>query len=277
MSQLAIISNTTHPDYPTFPSTTPGVKNALSAGHRWLIFNDEVTTLGGSSINLDVYSGSTPESLRLQGAGPGATRVVRNHGNGPLIQSTDPWAIQCTGIQFDGNRSSFGNYQHICQFRHISGSYFENCSWVESGGDGLALGHGSSGRAESVRFVECHFDNNDSNGINIANGTSFTFIGGSAINNRRHGIFWAGPNPSTRVGGVGSILGMTVVGTLSNLTDWGMWLDQVYQILVQNCHFKDTDVKVDVDSRYCMLERNYLESGSIVIDGGPTNVQQHNL
>lgn len=87
-----------------------------------------------------------PRGLRLTGV-PGATRILYG-GDGHLFLAEEADHIELTGIVFDGaNRWLADHAQGLCDLRNVAHLVVDNCQFLGSGKNGLAL-EGVSGRVE---------------------------------------------------------------------------------------------------------------------------------
>ena len=87
-----------------------------------------------------------PRRIRLTGV-PGATRILYG-GDGHLFMTDDADHIELTGLVFDGaNRWLDAYAQAILDLKRVRHLVIDNCQFIGSGGNGLALEH-VAGRVE---------------------------------------------------------------------------------------------------------------------------------
>lgn len=87
-----------------------------------------------------------PRALRLTGV-PGATRILYG-GDGHLFLSEEADHIELTGLVFDGANRWLADYaQGLCDLKRVAHLVIDNCQFLGSGRNGLAL-EGVAGRVE---------------------------------------------------------------------------------------------------------------------------------
>lgn len=230
MAHERVFIGTAHSEPGTsFPNSAGGVKDALGAGHQWLVFTEPLCTFE-SAVDLAAFPGS---DLRLEGGGPGITTIQRGFAGGPILLNSNPdkgWRLSFTGLAFDGRKDIYATSGDLCEFEYTYLSHFENCEWRNSAGNGL--------RFHSIQahlFLSCHFSNNEQNGLFLAGTNQATIMGGSARENRLAGyrlIGYAG----VPVVGAYLVQGVEVVRTSRSAFDAaeGIFVDNAMPATIRN-------------------------------------------
>jgi hypothetical protein len=250
---------------------------ALAEGYRWLVLIDELYEFN-SPLFLSNYN--TDRHLRLEGGGPGVTTIRRAAGfsNGSLIYSgaglspDQGWRVHFTGLTFDGNGGQGSNFPNV-DMRRLELSSFENCAFVQSGGDGASFGSGGvppghENRSRLLRFMHCTFAGNPGNGVNVDHAAEILFIGGSVMNNGQLGLYW---NAASNAGGA-AVMGTLFEGNAS----YSLWLQNAAGVRVMNCLFRQGTIRLQTTGA-CMFENNELRDGAVFSNNGVNTVDQFNV
>jgi Right handed beta helix region len=251
-----------------YAASDAGLRAALAAGHRWLVFEADVWL--GAPLDLSHYA--APHALRLEGAGGRLTSIARGFAGDALIkQSTtgsDVWRLYASGMLFSGERATFSGGANLLLFR-ANDCFFEDCTFRNSPTHGIEIRTSAPSR---FAFVACRWDHNFGSGLFIEGHTGFTATGGAVRNNAGNGrsIRSTSPNPADIQG----------VHFASNDTGTGNDGARVYEgrcHAFRNCRFTDDDLQLDAGAQTCIAENNMVTFNGVINDQGTGNIVQLNV
>jgi hypothetical protein len=242
-------------------NSAAGIIQALSSGRRWFVFTEPVCTFE-QPIDLTPYGA---HDLRLEGGGPGVTRIVRGFHGGPILSyphDTDGWRLSLTGLEFDGNKQQYPGAALTCEFGQVYLSYIESCVWRNGAGDGVRFAAG----AQALTFINCYFDANNGHGFVSDQANESTFIGGGARNNGGDGLHLLGSG-GHKVDGLFLVQGMELSGNAGR----GIYLQHAHPSTIRNCLISGNRAELGSDTRLVLVEGNVFLSGATIEDNGSEN------
>jgi hypothetical protein len=118
----------------------------------------------------------------------------------------------------------------------------------------------------ALRFVNCEFSNNSSNGLSLANAGDVMIMGGVVRNNGNAGIFYdALPNRG----------GSTICSVHFLASGYGAWIQGAHASRIMNCLIEDSTIVFESTNK-CMFENNLLINSAFT-DNGIDTVASHNV
>lgn len=269
---------------PNCPNSAAGIIQNLQAGKRWFVFGEPVCVFE-QPINLFTL-GLGQRDLRLEGGGPGVTRIVRGFSGGSLIsfdQPADGWRWTMSGIEFDGNRQQYPMAGPLISVGNVYLSYFENCSFRNSSGDGFV----AVPSAAVLSFVHCFFDSNGGYGMRATDVGQFSFLGGGARGNGLGGLFlslnpngiplspgeYCAPVIGSKARGEHYLHGMHFQG---NGYASGVVMVGNKPSIVRNCRFVGNNLVLSTGNGTVLIENNSFTSGATISGSNPGGLNRYN-